>query len=149
MVSHSLWEAVWDGSDPGPAPLSGQVISWPVDPEENSVTNKEGQEPKKNGAKVGCQERTTTKFYLSCKNSDGRSRTLLLGQSGVSESQTSPKVPPFSGGKAAAVDTHLGKDAVVGKGLGWVCFSLTKGPQPSTEACPHVQGQAEEEEEVV
>lgn len=106
MAPQSLWgQAGMAVSDPGPAPLSGQVLSWPVDPDENSVPSKEGQELKKNGAKVGCQERTTTKFYLSCKNSDGRTRTLLLGQSGVSETQISPRVPPFCGGKAAAVGT--------------------------------------------
>lgn len=26
----------------------------------------------------------------------------------------------------------------MGKGLGWGCFSLIKGPQPSAETCPHV-----------
>lgn len=108
----------WDGSDPGPAPLSGQVLSWPVDddPEENTAPNKkEGQDLKKNGAKVRCWERTMTKLYLSCKNSDGRTRTLLLGQFGVSESQTH-----FCGGKAAAVDTHLDQDVMGARGWVWV-----------------------------
>lgn len=104
MASHSLWEAGWDGSDPGPAPLSGQVLSWPVDAdaEENAATNKKkGQELKKNSAKVGCWERTMTKLYLSCKNSDGRTRTLLLGQFGVSESDLSQR-PPFLWGKGSS-----------------------------------------------
>lgn len=26
MASHSLWEAGWDGSDPGPAPLLGRCF---------------------------------------------------------------------------------------------------------------------------
>ncbi|XP_030085960.2 leucine-rich repeat-containing protein 43 [Serinus canaria] len=40
-----------------------KVISWPVDPEENSVTNKEGQEPKKNGAKDKQKKKKKKKSY--------------------------------------------------------------------------------------
>lgn len=85
MESHSLWGAGWDGSDPGPAPLSGQVLSWPVDddPEENTATNKERQGQKKNGGKVGYWERTMTKLYLNCKNSDGRTWPGCSGGQGA------------------------------------------------------------------
>lgn len=90
------------------APLSGQVLAWPVDPEENAVTNKEGQELKKNRAKVGCQERTVTKFSLSCKNSDGRTRTLLLGQPGVSE-RPFPESPLSVGGRQQLLTCTLAR----------------------------------------
>lgn len=120
MALQSLWgQAGMAVSDPGPAPLSGQVLSWPVDPDENSVPSKEGQELKRNGAKVGCQERATTKFYLSCKNSDGRTRTFLLGQSGVT--QISPKAPPFLWGEGSSCWHTL--DRRLWWAWGWVGFA--------------------------
>lgn len=129
--------------------LSGQVLSWPVDddPEQTPVPNKKEGQLKKNGAKVGCWERTMTKLYLSCcRNSDGRTKNLSPGPVWCVRESDLSQSPPFLWGKAAAVDTHLGQDAVVGKRLGWGCFSLIKGHQPSAEACPHVQEQAEKEE---
>lgn len=71
VVLYYLWEAAQDGGGPGPAssgvsapaapaPLSGQVLSWPVDAdtEENADTKgKAGQGLQKDSAKVGCWER--------------------------------------------------------------------------------------------
>lgn len=77
----SCWEAAWDASDPGrgslgipaaaaPAPLPGQVLSWPVDadPEENTVTKgKARQGLQKDSAKVGCWERMMSKHRAAKK----------------------------------------------------------------------------------
>lgn len=83
MVLCSLWEAAQHGGDPGPgsldvpavpAPLSGQVLSWPVDPdpEENAVTKGKARPGlQKDGAKVGHWEGTMSKHHLGCKNNDG------------------------------------------------------------------------------
>lgn len=93
-----------------PAPLSWQVLSWPVDAdsEEGAVTNKKaGQGLKKDGGKVGCQEGTMSKNLLSYNNSDGARRDLLLCQfwvsGSISPSQTSRQIPPCCGRRAAAV----------------------------------------------
>lgn len=134
----SLWEAARDGNDPGPGssgipapaappPLSGQVLSWPVDadPEENAGTKGKARRGlQKDDAKVGCWERMMSKHQLSCKNNDGGTRALLLGQFGVSESPLHPKpftkVPPCYGRKAAVVlhTSQSGCSGGQGAGLG-------------------------------
>lgn len=47
-----------------------------------------------------------TKLYLSCKNSDGRTRTLLLGQFGVSEGVRPLPKSPISVGGTQQLLTH-------------------------------------------
>lgn len=93
-----------------------------VDPEENTVPNKKEGQLKKNGAKVGCWERTMTKLYLSCKNSDGRTRTLLLGQFGVSEGvRPLPKSPISVGGRQQLLTHTLARMQWWARG--WVGFA--------------------------
>ena len=69
---------------------------------------------------------------LSCKNKDGGMKALLLGQFGVSENlpsipDLSPKSSLAVGGRQQWFYTHLGLDAVVGKGLGQGCLLSDKG----------------------
>lgn len=127
-----------------PAPLSWQVLSWPVDAdsEESAVTNKKaGQRLKKASAKVGCREGTTSKNCLSYSNSDGARRDLLLCQFWASGSI--PSIPYLQTNlsllweEGSSCFTHP-SGWIQRWACGWaqVTCCLIKGPQPSADTDP-------------